>query len=177
MLLWKTEILVRQELTKRFKRKGGKPKCLIKIDLRKAYDSISWAFIEEMPSALQFPKKYINWVMACITTPYSLMINGDLCGFFSGKRGIRQGDPISPLLFVICMEYLSRLFKYVSTLEGFKFYRSCRDLRLCHLCFADDFILFSEGDYFFVLTLLRGCETFLRASGLQANKAKSRVIC
>lgn len=79
-------ILLCQELTKGFKRKGGKPKCLIKIDLRKAYDSISWSFIEEMMAALQFPWKFIRWVMACVTTPsYSLMINGDLCGFFERR--------------------------------------------------------------------------------------------
>lgn len=114
--------------------------------------------------------------MTCITTPsYSLMVNGVLCGFLGGKKGIRQGDPISPLLFVICMEYLSRIFEFVSHMEGFKFYRGCKGMKLCHLCFADDLILFSEGDYFSMISLLRGFETFLKASGLQANKTKTEL--
>lgn len=83
-------VLICQELTRGFNRKDGKPKCLMKIDLKKAYDSVSWQFIEEMMVALQFSCTFIRCVMECISTPsYSLLINGSLCGFFKGEKGLR----------------------------------------------------------------------------------------
>lgn len=89
---------------------------------------------------------------------------------------MRHGDPISHLLFVICMEYLSRIFKYVSFLPDFKFFKGCKGLQLCHLCFADDLILFCEDEYFSILTLLRGFETFSATSGLVVNKDKAELF-
>lgn len=127
-----------QKLTKGFNRKGGKPKCMIKIDLKKAYDIVSWDFVEEMLAALQFPWKFIRWVMMCIkSTSFSLMINGALCGYFKGKKGLRQGDPISSLLFVICMEYLSCILIQVGNLPNFKYFQGCGTLKIYHMCFVD----------------------------------------
>lgn len=77
---------------------------MIKIDLKRAYDSVSWDFVEEILAVLQFPWKFTRWVMTCIrSTSFSLTINGALCGYFKGKKGLRQGDPIFPLLFIICI--------------------------------------------------------------------------
>ncbi|XP_021721522.1 uncharacterized protein LOC110689101 [Chenopodium quinoa] len=76
-------ILVCQEMLKEYNNKRKSPRCTIKVDLRKA---------------LNFPSKFISWVMECVTSPsFSIMINGGLNGFFKGKKGIRQGDPMSPL--------------------------------------------------------------------------------
>lgn len=169
-------VLICQKLTKGFGRKNNKPKCLMKIDLKKACDSVNWEFIEEMMAALQFPWKFIRWIMACVSsTSFSLMINGSLCRFFKGEKGLRQGDPISPLLFVICMEYLSRILKEVSRYQGFNFYQGCRLLKMCHMTFADDLILFCGGDYYSMFILLRGFATFSATSRLEANKGKSEI--
>ncbi|XP_022852082.1 uncharacterized protein LOC111373749 [Olea europaea var. sylvestris] len=85
--------------------------------------------------------------MVCISTPsFSLAINGSIHGFFKGKRGLRQGDPLSPLLFVICLEYLSRALKVATNNLDFNYHPKCGPLKITHLAFADDLMLFARGD-------------------------------
>ncbi|XP_019246420.1 PREDICTED: uncharacterized protein LOC109226071 [Nicotiana attenuata] len=150
--------------------------CLIKIDLKKAYDTVEWGFVEEMLYALNFPTKFIKWTKECMTTTqYSIAINGEVHGCIEGKRDLRQGDPISPLLFVICMEYFTRIMQWVATHEGFAFHTKCKSLKLNHLCFADDVLMFCKGDYHSIMLLLRGLQTFTNASGLSTNAGKSNI--
>ncbi|XP_062075434.1 uncharacterized protein LOC133779496 [Humulus lupulus] len=102
-------VLILQDLLKGYKRKYSSPRCLMKIDLSKAYDSIDWDFLENLLKAFKFPDRFIRWIMTCMRgASYCLMLNGRLHGNFQGGKGLRQGDPISPLLFVIVMEYLTR---------------------------------------------------------------------
>ncbi|XP_074291512.1 uncharacterized protein LOC141618311 [Silene latifolia] len=116
-------ILIYQDLVKLYNRKSCSPRVLMKIDLQKAYDSIVWSFIKDMLLALEFLSSFIDRVMKCVCTPsYSIAFNGEVFGFFKGRRGIRQGDLMSPLLFTICMDYLSRLLKVVESLPGFKYH-------------------------------------------------------
>ncbi len=77
---------------------------MIQLDISKAYYSIHWQFLEDSFLALQFPQKFLDLVMTCVTTPMlSLCINGSVEGFFKGRKGLCQGDPLSPYLFVICI--------------------------------------------------------------------------
>ncbi|XP_021756626.1 uncharacterized protein LOC110721745 [Chenopodium quinoa] len=169
-------ILVCQDMLKEYNNKRKSPRCTIKVDLRKAYGSVHWSFIHDMLQALNFPSKFISWVMECVTSPsFSIMINGGLNGFFKGKRRIRQGDPMSPLVFVIVIEYLSRLLKKVGAKRGFRFHQRCKSLRLKHLIFADDLMLFSYADKKFVSFLVRALKAFEGCSGLQANVDKSAI--
>lgn len=85
-----------QELLRKYGRKRSSPRCLIKVDLRKAYGTVSWFFLQQVMDGLGFPPLFSEWVLECVSTAaYSLIINGSMCGFFKGKRGLRQGDPMS----------------------------------------------------------------------------------
>ncbi|XP_074288459.1 secreted RxLR effector protein 78-like [Silene latifolia] len=120
---------------------------LTKLDLQKAYDSIEWSFVEEMLRALKFPQHMITLLMNCITTPsFSIALNGEVFGFFPGKRGLRQGDSLSPLIFTLCLEYLSRTLMVTQRHPKFRFHLLCKRIELSNLCFADDLILFCKGE-------------------------------
>ncbi|XP_021741303.1 uncharacterized protein LOC110707583 [Chenopodium quinoa] len=169
-------ILIFQDMLKAYNNKRKPPRCTIKVDLRKAYDSVSWEFIQEMMCALKFTTQFISWVMQCVTTPtFSLLLNGGSYGFFKGKKGIRQGDPMSPILFVIVMEYLSRLLKKVGKKKRFNYHQRCKELALNHLIFADDLMLFSYGNNDCVKLLIKALKTFEARSGLQANLEKTAI--
>ena len=166
-----------QELLRKYARKRSSPRCLIKVDLRKAYDSISWAFLQQVIEGLGFPPLFIAWVLECVSTAaYSLVINGSMCGFFKGKRGLRQGDPMSPFLFVLCLEYLSRKLNLATAAPDFNFHPKCSKLKLSHLAFADDLMLFSRGDIPSISIIFDCLKDFEGKSGLQANALKSYVF-
>ncbi|XP_074277513.1 uncharacterized protein LOC141601143 [Silene latifolia] len=168
--------LICQDLVRLYNRKAASPRCLIKIDLRKAYDSVEWSFLEQMLDAMKFPKQFSNLIMKCVSTPaFSLALNGSLFGFFQGQRGLRQGDPLSPLLFTICMEYLSRILRVAAQQDGFHYHPLCGHIKLNHLLFADDLILFSKGTESAIMWLLRSFSTFYAASDLQLNQEKSEI--
>ena len=137
---------------------------------------MDWEFLQDMLLALNFPILFVKIVMICITsTQYSLLVNGSPSDIFHPKRGLRQGDPLSPLLFVIGMEYLSRLLIRLGEEASFKFHPKCRKLKLNHLCFMDDLMLFCKGDLCSVKLLCQSLDIFAQSAGLQANLNKSVV--
>ena len=93
---------------------------LCKLDIEKAYDQINWNCILKMIQKMGLRAKWVNWIKRCITTSFLVMINGSPKGFFNITRGLRQGDPISPYLFVIGMEVFSTLIDKAA-LGGFPF--------------------------------------------------------
>jgi hypothetical protein len=90
--------------------KEEEPGVICKLDLEKAYDHVNWEFLLYLLQRCGFLEKWRRWIYFCISTVrFSILVNGSPCGFFPSSRGIRQGDPLSPLLFVIVMEALSRM--------------------------------------------------------------------
>ncbi|KAL9243816.1 hypothetical protein vseg_017658 [Gypsophila vaccaria] len=170
-------ILICQDLVRMYNRSMVSPRCMFKLDLQKAYDSIEWGFLEQMLMALRFPETFTQLIMTCVSSPsYTLSLNGAQFGFFKGRRGLRQGDPLSPLLFCICMEYLSRVMEFAVTQWPFRFHPMCKPLKLTHLLFADDLLMFSRGDHMCIMLILRVLATFAATSGLRVNAAKSEVV-
>ena len=146
----------------------------MKIDLCKAYDTMNWHFLKEMMVALNFPHKFIKIIMTCITsTSYVLMINGSPTNSFAAKQGLRQGDPLSPLQFVIGIEYMSRSLK--SFAGTFAFHPRCKTIKLTHLCFADDLMIFCKGDLSSVRIICDCIQGFSNTSGLHANSGKLAI--
>ena len=126
-------------------RKRTSPKCLMEIDFRKAFDSVQWGFLQNLLGMLSFPPKFVHLIMQCVSfASYSVVVSGNLYGFFKGQSDIRQVDPLSSYLFICCMEYFFRMLKQSFGLSGFQFHPKCRFLDISDLVFADDVMLLSR---------------------------------
>ncbi|XP_062086229.1 uncharacterized protein LOC133792343 [Humulus lupulus] len=169
-------VLILQDLIKGYNRKHYSPCCLMKIDISKAYDSIDWDFLENFLKALRFPSRFIRCIVVCLRgTSYCLLMNGRIQGCFQGGKGLRQGDPISPMLFVIVMDYLTHLLLKASKEKDFRFHPLCKSLNLISLCFADDLLLVCKANKNYVQIIQRTFEVFSSSSGLVINNYKSRI--
>ncbi|KAL0439685.1 UNVERIFIED_CONTAM: LINE-1 retrotransposable element O protein [Sesamum latifolium] len=154
------------------------PRCALKVDIRKAYDTVEWDFLSAALKLFGFPPLFISWIEECVTTPSFLVcLNGPLHGFFRGSRGLRQGDPMSPYLFVLVMEVLNLILQQIIDQDGgFSYHWRCEALHLFQLGFADDLLLFSRADATLVHVFKRGLTIFADLSELHVNPQKSDLI-
>ncbi|XP_062114408.1 uncharacterized protein LOC133825493 [Humulus lupulus] len=168
--------MILQDILKNYRRKNTSPHYTIKIDISKAYDTVDWNFVEDMLNALNFPARFVQLVMICIkSTSYSLLMNGRIQGGFQGAKGLRQGDPLSPLIFVLIMEYLTRCFLHAAIDSKFRYHPLCKSLKLINLCFADDLILLSKGSKQSIKVLKEVLDGFSISTGLLSMEKREII--
>lgn len=120
--------------------------AMLKVDLRTAFGYVKWDFVIVTMLAINFPYSFTKLVHQCIsTTRFSVVINGKLCGYFKGTGGLRQGDCLSPYLFVIIMEVFSKLLHSKYSAGLVKYHPNATNPDVSHLAFADDIIVFFDG--------------------------------
>lgn len=139
-------IVVAQEVIHSLKnsRNNG---MLIKLDLEKAYDRLSWAYLEGILKSHGFDERWVKWNLSMVSTPVmSVMLNGTPFEAFNPTRGLRQGDPLSLFLFILAAEGLGRLVKEQLAMEQLKGLRICgNELPITHQKFVDDVMFYGQS--------------------------------
>ncbi|KAK5802755.1 hypothetical protein PVK06_030374 [Gossypium arboreum] len=159
--------------------KNGPNKGLVvKLDMSKAYDRVEWNFIEKVMKKMGFEEKWIAKIMECVrSVTYTVKCNNILSDIFIPERGLRQGDPLSPYLFLFCMEAFSRMLIHAQENNTLRGIRASRDgPRINHLFFADDALLFVRNKRSDIECLVKMLTTFSNISGQEINFEKSMVL-
>nr|GEU87478.1 RNA-directed DNA polymerase, eukaryota, reverse transcriptase zinc-binding domain protein [Tanacetum cinerariifolium] len=170
--------VIPKELLKGYNKKGGSKRCSLKIDIAKAYDTVSWEFLKRILILFGFHKKIVDWICICVTsTSFSISVNGEILGHFKGGRGLRQVDPISLYLFTLVMEVFTLIMKHkIQVAPNFKYYVGCKEVNLTYLCFADDLLVLCYGNTDSVGVIKEALETFSKVSGLNPNMNKNTIF-
>ena len=127
--------------------KCGTPGVVCKLDIEKAYDHVNWDALFYLLERMGFGDRWRRWLKTCVSTVrFLVLVNGSPAGFFGSSRGLRQGDPLSPFLFLLIMEVLSHILKKTEDagfIQGFLVGPvNSTGIRVSHLLFSDDIILF-----------------------------------
>ncbi|XP_074301549.1 uncharacterized protein LOC141632948 [Silene latifolia] len=172
-------ILLSHELLHHITKKRFGKRCLlaVKVDMSKAYDRLNWNFVKCTLLSMNFPSKFVQLIMNCITSvSYEVLINGSPGKSFRPKAGIRQGDPMSPYIFALCTEVLSQLLcdaQDKKLLNGIQLSRNAPPIS--HLLFADDSIFFMDAKISHCETLMGLLNLYGDASGQRINDAKTTI--
>ena len=160
------------------KKKGKNGACAVKPDMAKAYDRVEWEYLRAIMMALGFPGRWCDLVMKCITSvSFSVRVNGALSQPFTPTRGIRQGDPISPYLFLLCAEGLTSMLKNCGPQYIAKGIRvGIHAPWISHLLFADDSMIFMQANKRSADRLACILDTYHRGLGQLVNRQKSAVF-
>jgi len=150
--------------------------CL-KVDFEKVYDSVRWDFMYDMLSRLGFHNIWIKWMKGCMeSATVSVLVNGSPTEEFTPTRGLRQGDPLAPFLFIVVAEGLAGLVRQSvksNLLSGIKV--GSKEVEVSFLQFADDTLFFCEESGSNVITMKSILRGFELASGMKINFHKSKL--
>jgi hypothetical protein len=160
------------------RRQGKKGFCAVKLDMHKAYDRVEWNFLEKIMLKLGFDPSWVKLIMTCVNTVrYRVRVNSEESDMFSPSRGLRQGDPLSPYLFLLCAEGLTGLLAQAEAQEEIVGVKVCRDApAISNLLFADDSLILMQADEANATNLKRILDEYCQASGQLVSTAKSSVF-
>ncbi|CAN1150401.1 LINE-1 retrotransposable element ORF2 protein [Linum perenne] len=173
-------IMIVHEVMHHFKTRSGKFNwdMMIKMDMKKAYDMVDWKGLDGILKAMGFNRIWCKWIEECIqTVRFSVLINGNPTDNFEPTRGIRQGDPISPFLFIILTNSLSFLLEkgiQEGKLKGLQLNKRCPTLT--HVLFADDTIIFGEASVRDAINIKETMEKYANLTGQTINNEKSAIM-
>ena len=172
-----TAIIVQEVIHSFSKKKGKVGYMALKINLKKAYDKLEWSFIREVLIRANLLADLIDIIMSCISTvSTSILFNGEALEPLYPLRGIRQGDPLSPYLFILCMEYLGQLIVKKCNAKLWQLVKaSGNGPAFSHLFFADDLVLFARADGTNFSTIRDVLDYFCSISGQTISEARSKV--
>ena len=149
------------------------PGLLLLIDFEKAFDSISWKFLFDALLFFNFGPDIIRWISVLYNKAKLCVIqNGIFSDFFEIGRGCRQGDPVSPYLFNICVEIMGHMIRQNKNIRGIRIGKE----RVCLLQYADDTVLFLDGSEKSLKSALDLLFQFSKFSGLKPNISKTKAI-
>mgnify|MGYP003702766345 CR=1 FL=1 len=173
-------ILIAYEMTHymRNKRSGQSGYAAFKLDMSKAYDRVEWNFLRDMMLKLGFHSVWVDLIMKCVSTvTYRIRVNGELSEGFTPERGLRQGDPLSPYLFLLCAEGFSALLSKAEEEGNLHGIRICQGApSVSHLLFADDSLILCRADGGEAWQLQSILQVYEECSGQVINKEKSAVM-
>ncbi|CAM8982614.1 unnamed protein product [Rhodiola kirilowii] len=151
----------------------------LKLDLSKAYDRVEWKFLEKLMQKMGFAEEWIKKVMLCISTvTYKIRINENITEIVRPERGLRQGDPISPYLFLLCAEWLTykvNNYQRLGLVEGIKISREAPVVS--HLMFADDCLIFCKASKEAMMHIKNILADYEAIAGQKVNFNKSEMVC
>jgi hypothetical protein len=151
----------------------------LKLDISKAYDRIDWDYLRGIMTKMGFSTRWVSWIMMCVeSVDYNVIVNDRLVGPITPSRGLRQGDPLSPYLFILCAEGLSALIRHAEARGDIHGVKICRNAPIVsHLLFADDSFLFFRANVDEALVMKNILSTYELASGQTINFQKSGIFC
>ncbi|XP_038972754.1 uncharacterized protein LOC120104917 [Phoenix dactylifera] len=154
-------------------------RCLmgVKLDMERAYDRMRWEFVHQSLQGFGFPEEWIRWIMGCVRFPsFAILVNGTPSRYFVPVGGLRQGCPLSPLLFIICADALSRVLRQSMITQELGAYRpAVEGPSISHLLFADDCLLLARATRRDARALGRILRDYCAMSGQRVNFSKSAV--
>uniref|UniRef100_M1B0E1 Reverse transcriptase domain-containing protein n=1 Tax=Solanum tuberosum TaxID=4113 RepID=M1B0E1_SOLTU len=163
-----------------WKLKSGESGILCKLNIKKDFDQLNWAYLINILKQMGFRDRWIRWIFFCISTvKLSVLVNRSLVGFFSSKKGLRQGDPLFSFLFILAMEGLSQMLTKAKELQWIQGLQVGSDpsttLTVPHLLYADDTLIFCGADSQQISNLNITLMVFEFISGLHINMLKSII--
>ena len=150
----------------------------LKLDMSKAYDRVEWVFLERIMRHLGIEERLIKIIMACVqSVAYAVLLNGQPVGNIKPTKGLRQGDPLSPYLFLLCAMGLQSLIHQAEMDGHIRGVAICRNgHKVSHLFFADDSVLFCRATKAECNKILEILEVYEKGSGQKINKEKTNLF-